>query len=224
MKKLLFIAATLTGFSCASAQDCKNYYFLQNNKTIEMSIYGKKGDLSAKQVYTVSDVKTAGGSTTGTVNSELFDKKGKSMAKSSCLIRCTGASLMVDMKMMLPQQQQQQVTTEAKIDEGFIEYPAGMKAGDLLKDATFSMDMNNNGIAGHLTMNLSNRKIEAKENVTTSAGSWECFKITYNGKITMKMAGIGIPMNVDGTEWYAPGFGVVKTQSKHGGTEITAIR
>jgi hypothetical protein len=40
----------------------------------------------------------------------------------------------------------------------------------------------------------------------------------------MKTMGIGLPaMNMDNTEWFAPGFGIVKTQSKHGGTAITAI-
>jgi hypothetical protein len=38
------------------------------------------------------------------------------------------------------------------------------------------------------------------------------------------MMGVGIPVNMDGVEWYAPGFGVVKTQSKHGATEISAIK
>jgi hypothetical protein len=36
--------------------------------------------------------------------------------------------------------------------------------------------------------------------------------------------GIGIPINADVTEWYAPGFGVVKTESGGGKTEITAIK
>jgi len=40
----------------------------------------------------------------------------------------------------------------------------------------------------------------------------------------MKTAGIGIPINMEGVEYFAPGFGIVKTESKHGGTEIVAIR
>jgi hypothetical protein len=35
--------------------------------------------------------------------------------------------------------------------------------------------------------------------------------------------GVGIPMNFEPTEWYAPGFGIIKTESKSGGTAITAI-
>jgi hypothetical protein len=36
--------------------------------------------------------------------------------------------------------------------------------------------------------------------------------------------GIGIPMNFDVTEWFAPGFGVVKTESNGGTTQVTAIK
>ena len=36
--------------------------------------------------------------------------------------------------------------------------------------------------------------------------------------------GIGVPIKDEGTEWFAPGFGVVKTEGKHGGTAITSIK
>jgi hypothetical protein len=36
--------------------------------------------------------------------------------------------------------------------------------------------------------------------------------------------GVGIPVNIEGTEWFAPGFGIVKTESKHGSTAITSIK
>ena len=68
------------------------------------------------------------------------------------------------------------------------------------------------------------RKVEDKEKVSTPAGSWDCYKISYKSKMSIKMMGVGIPVSMDGTEWYAPGFGVVKSVSKHGTTEITSIK
>ncbi len=73
-------------------------------------------------------------------------------------------------------------------------------------------------------MQVTNRKVQAKETVTTSAGTWDCYKITNSTKMKIKTMGIGMPMNIENTEWFAPGFGVVKTESKSGGTAITAIR
>lgn len=56
MKKITGFVLVLIA-SVAHAQDCNNYYYLQNNKTVEMSLYDKKGDASGRLVYTISDVK-----------------------------------------------------------------------------------------------------------------------------------------------------------------------
>jgi hypothetical protein len=225
--RLLFLLASFIGLlsNASLAQDCNNYYFLQKNKTVEMTIYNKKGDANGRQVYTVSDVTNSGDHITGTVNSEMFDKKGKSIAKGHSQIVCNGGVMMIDMTMQLPQQQQEQFAkAEVKADKIYIEYPNNMKAGDKLKDATLSMDIDNAGMKQNINMVTSDRTVAAKESVTTTAGTWDCFKITYKSKVTVKTMGIGMPFNIEGTEWFAPGFGIVKTESKHGGTAITAIK
>ena len=106
----------------------------------------------------------------------------------------------------------------------YIEYPASMQPGDQLKDANMNLEIDNSGMKQSVVMVVNNRKVEAKESVTTTAGTWECFKITSKNKISIKTMGVGIPVNFDSTEWYAPGFGIVKTESKHGGTAVTSIK
>ena len=226
MRATLLTAGFIGLLSTASfGQDCNSYYFLQENKTIEMTIYNKKGKPDGKQVYTVSNVSKNGSNTTATVNSEMFSEKGKSIAKGLSEIACSGGVMMVDMKMKLPQMQQEQFSkADVKADKIYIEYPANMKAGDKLKDATLDMTIDNSGMKQNVNMVTSDRTVAGKESVTTSAGTWECFKITYKSKITIKTMGIGMPFNIEGTEWFAPGFGIVKTESKHGGTAITAIK
>lgn len=211
---------------CASAQDCSNYLFLQKNKTIENTIYNKKGDAMGRQVYTVTDVTSAGGIVSGNLSSEMFDKNNKSMAKASSTVRCNGGVMMIDMKMLMPQQQQQQFDgkMEAKADDIYIEYPLGMKAGDMLKDGNMTLTTSNHGMQQTISMQMYERKVEAQEQVTTPAGTWNCFKISYKCKMGVKMGPINVPMNFDGIEWYAPGVGVIKTESKYGSTMITSIK
>jgi len=36
--------------------------------------------------------------------------------------------------------------------------------------------------------------------------------------------GIGIPMRAEVTEWFAPGFGVVKSDANGATTEITSVK
>ncbi|MBN9384230.1 MAG: hypothetical protein J0H74_25995 [Chitinophagaceae bacterium] len=225
MKSLLLALLSLTSFY-AHSQDCAHYLFLQKNKTIEMTIYNKKGEVSAKQVYQVSDVSSGGGVTKGSLSTEMFDKNGKSMAKASSTVQCNGGVMMVSMKMMLPQQQTEQIKMEAKAetDNMFLEYPGKLSVGDALKDGNMTMEMNTSGIPSKTTIVISDRKVEGQESVTTPAGTWDCYKITYKGKMTTKMGPIPINTNLDGTEWFVPGFGIVKTESKHGSTVITSIK
>jgi hypothetical protein len=224
MKKAAF--ALLLFANCyAWSQKCSDYYYLQNNKTIEMTIKNKKGNQTGKVIYVISNLSNKGNSTTATVNSEMFDKNGKSISKASNNVECENGTLSMDMKMLIPSAQQEQMGTMAATGTvSYIDYPGNMKESDALKDASFAADFTSaSGLKGNISMNMTNRKVVGKETVTTPAGSWECFKITYHSKMIFKM-GIGIPMNADVTEWYAPGFGVVKTESGGGTTEITSIK
>lgn len=224
MKMVLTFTIVLSVVS-TYAQDCKNYYYLQNNKTVEMSIYDKKGDLNGRLVYTVSGVANTGNLTTANVQSEMFDKKGKTIAKGTSVMKCNGGMMMINMKMIMPAPQTEQFSqASVKAEDFYIEYPVNMTTGDQLKDATLTMDMDNNGLQQSLTMTISDRKVENKEKITTPAGTWDCYKISYKSKMSIKVMNVGVPVNMDGTEWYSPGFGVVKTTSKYGATEITSIR
>lgn len=232
-KKFLLAACSLIALP-AFSQTCQNFLFLQKNKTIEMTVYNKKGEPNGREVYQVSDVSSSGGTTTGTLASEMFDKKDKSIAKANSSIQCKGGEIFVDMKMMLsPQQAQQSASASATVQAAYLDYPADMHVGDALKDGNLSMDLSARAPGGPpappgppqtLNMVISNRKVDAQESVTTAAGTWNCFKISFKSKVTVKTGPFGFPINLEGTEWYAPGFGIVKTESKYGRTEITSIK
>jgi hypothetical protein len=214
-------------FACTSAivkaQNC-NYYYLQNNKTVEITILDKKQRMSGKLIYKVSDVKKAGATTTSKVNSEIQDKNGKLIGSGASTMQCTNGILKVDMKMMVPVESQAMYTADASGASSYMEYPVSLNIGDKLPDANFAMDMNmNTGIRGHIDIDVTERMVAGKEKITTAAGTWDAYKITSKQKMLIRM-GIGIPRRDEVTEWYVPGFGVVKTQSKGGGTELTAIK
>jgi hypothetical protein len=228
LKHLTAIAAVCAcAIAPARAQDCSRYFFLQKDKTIEMTIYNRKGDENGKHVYQVSDVSGNGGTMTGKLTSEMFDKKGKSVAKGNSSVQCTGGIFSIDMRMILPQQQAEQANiseTEVTGQGNFIDYPGSMKVGDQLKDGNFAMDIKRGGMTQTLAMQITERKVLAQESVTTPAGTWDCFKISAHSHLSIKTGPIGIPINYDYTEWYASGFGIVKTEGKYGGTAITSIK
>src|SRR6187402_1406258 len=198
------------------SQECSSYYFLQNNKTIEMTISNNKGKESGKMTYVVSNSKKSGSSITATIDSEFVDAKGKSITKATNNVKCENGVMQMNMKAFIPPAQMEQMKTgEAKATDVYLEYPAKMNAGDQLKDGQFNMDYEStSGLKSSIEISITNRKVEGKETITTSAGTWECYKISAKNKIVSKIAGIGIPIRMDVIEWFAPGFGIVKTESK----------
>ncbi|MEJ7912919.1 MAG: hypothetical protein WKF70_07175, partial [Chitinophagaceae bacterium] len=92
------------------------------------------------------------------------------------------------------------------------------------------MDVNTSGIPSTTRFEMKNRKVLSRERVTSEAGSWEAYKISYEATIRIKMAGIGIPMVMKTTEWFVPFFGVVKTETfsrkgkKQGSSLLTGMK
>ena len=224
MKKMIW-AIGIMGTLPVFGQDCQQFLFFQKGKTIEMTIYNNTGAINGKQVYQVSNVTSESDTTTSNLSSELFDKTGKSFAKSNSLVKCTGGVMMVDMKMMMPQQSRSPGNTEATIGNEFLEFPFNLFVGEKLKDGSFTMHVTMQSIQETVAISITDRKVVSQEPVTTSAGSWSCFKINSTNTVTVNMAGRTMPpMSTESISWYKPGFGIIKTQSANGSTAITSIK
>lgn len=233
MKPALIFSALLLIFTPSRAQDCKGFYYL-NNGEVQMTVYDKKGSENGKLTYTISGAASNSGTTTAGFTSEMVNEKGKSISKASGTYKCSGGIMYLDARVAMPQEQLSAYKDmEVKADEIFIEYPASMSAGQTLKDANFKMEVFNKGnLFATATFDQVNRKVVAKETITTPAGTWECWKITYDAKFRSAVApmNIGIPLNLQGTEWFAPGFGIVKTETFNkngklmGSTMITSVK
>jgi hypothetical protein len=90
-------------------------------------------------------------------------------------------------------------------DAKYLVYPLNMKAGQTLEDGTVTINIINNGSPmGSFQMDVTNRKVEQAETLSTAAGSFDCFRITYDAMIKVKMMGIGFPVHMHVTEWFAP--------------------
>ena len=67
---------------------------------------------------------------------------------------------------------------------------------------------------GDVNMEITNRKVEQQETLSLPAGSFDCYKITYATTIKVKMMGIGFPIHMQVTEWFAPKLGrMVKSET-----------
>jgi hypothetical protein len=87
--KGIFVFAGLCLSTVVAAQDSGQFYYLQNNKTVVMTIFNKKDKETGRVTYKMTDVNSAAGVTSSTVNSEMRDEKGKLLSNAVTKMQCT---------------------------------------------------------------------------------------------------------------------------------------
>ncbi|MBS0031695.1 TapB family protein [Chitinophaga sp. 22321] len=230
MKSSLIFLFTLCCTCAAMAQDCKSYYYLLNNAEIEMTVYNASNAATGKTVYKVLNVHKDGDGLTSDFSNIFYDKNNKPVTTGSGHFKCSGNGVAVDMKMSIPSMPQAADTkVEGKTNAAFLDYPANMHVGQELQGGSFEMKSAVKGMEMVLRYVISNRKVVGNEKITSPAGSWNCFKIAYDINFEMTMMGKAVPMKLNAVEWFAPGFGPVKTASSKegkpmGGTLITGLK
>jgi hypothetical protein len=231
MKSLLFFSMCMVLSNTSFTQVCNTYYFMKSNSTVEQSHFDDKGKLSLKTSYKVNEVKQADNGTEAAVSQKVVDAKGKVISEGNATIRCDGNDLFIDMRLSMPAGP---VAPGGELDatsrKAYMAYPNSMKPGDKLENSSFSMQINQGSILQTVELKVLNRNVEKEESITTPAGTWKCMKISFDMDMSTRTAGIRIPFRMKGSEWYAAGFGVVKTESFNkngklvGTSEITSIK
>lgn len=224
MKKILSLTVLFILGISSFAQDCKSNLYMTQNAKFTVTIYDKKGAVSGIKTSQITDVKKSGDSYTSTISTSFTDGKGKTLSNGAGSYKCSGGILSADMKLFMPQEQTSKMGdgAEVKVDPVYLEYPANPSVGQSLKDAEFKMDIDmKNGLSTSTAFKEENRKVASKESITTPAGTWDAYLITYDGNLKTKVAGIGIPFNFSVKEWYVPGTGIVKSESYSKGGKLS---
>lgn len=213
------------------APGCGQYYYLSDHTTVQMTAYDKKGRPAMLLSYFISGVKDIPGGSQSKVRSELKDMNGKVVGSGEGIFKCENGRLSADMHVAMASMPMEQFKgMEVKATEAYLVYPGDMTVGSKLPDGAFHMDIYRKGkLFSQVDYNVGDREVEAaQEVITTPAGSWKCFRISYQVSIQVKM-GITIPMTYKVTEWFAPGFGVVRTVNHNkkgqpvGKAELTSL-
>lgn len=211
MKKLIGLMAFVGLFQLvAVGQDCKLYYPQTENVQLEYKSFDKKNKVTGSSVQKIRAIERGANSVSATIEAEYFDTKGASQGKSEMTARCENGIFYLDMKNFLnPQSIEGFKDMEMKIEGGSLEMPSKLNAGDELKSGDMKMIFSSSGTpVMTMTINISNRKVEAIQDVTTDAGTFKCFKISYD--IATKMM---FSVKAKGVEYYNEEVGMVKTES-----------
>ena len=212
MKLLSTIFALLLAPAlCFSQIDCKPYVPTKKGATWEITNYSQKGKQTGKIAYELIDKVEDGNTITFTIKNVTYDDKGKEIFSNTYNAKCVDGEFEFDMAYkMNGESLKAYQNMDVEIDASEFEIPSmDASPGTILDDGTLEVGIGADGASMFkMTIFITDRKIEAKENITTPAGSFDCIVLSQN--VTTKMI-----VNVKGSskEWYAENVGLVRSES-----------
>ena len=207
----LLLLLPLTAF----AQDCATMYdFFQEGVKLEYTSYNKKDKIQAVRTQEVVSISNHGDTLIASITMTAVDKKGKNPYQDTFPMKCYKGSIYMDMRSIIPPTQNRQQTADVQISVSGTDqmFPGDMRVGQTLPDAEMEMSME---LGALQLMNskyfVKNRKVESQESLTTSAGTYTCYKISYDFEYKL----LGTRKNHI-EYWYSPKVGMVKSVTYDG--------
>jgi len=209
---MAFVGLSLTQ---SDSNDCATYYPLAKGMKWTYQEFNKKGKLDGTSTTFVEDVIYSDNKTEYKIKATSTDAKGKqdedTLANKTFSYICENGTLKMDMSQMIPQETIDGMKgMEMSIEQTEMAIPSTLKVGQKLADASITMKVSSNGMAiMTITVNITNRKVEKMESVTTDAGTYNAVLLTY--KSSMKMGFMN--STTTSKDWLSPEVGLVKSET-----------
>ncbi len=207
MKKLLFITALFTTFISFSQPDCQPYIPQEKGAKWEITNYNAKGKEQGKISYELLDKVENGNDITFKIRSVSTDDKGKNTFTNDFEAYCKDGKFEFSMAFKMDGSAMQAYQNmDIDVDASDLVIPSmNEKPGTTLDDGTMTVSVAN---LFNMKVNITDRKIEAKEKIETPAGSFDCLVLSQTVNTQMIFN-----MEASSKEWYAKGVGMVRAEN-----------
>ena len=211
IKYLLISCALIFLTNALSAQDCANLIPLKEGTKMEIKHYNAKDKLQSTSFTTIKSKKITAKGYEVSVDVKSVEEKGKKENSSTLTFKCEAGVFIWDMNDMMkgamPGEGMENMNI--KVSGAALKFPAKLAVGQKLDDAEMTIAMESGGMTMMtVTMRFINRKVESMEKITTPAGTYNCYKITY--EVESKAMFTSKTRQID---WMAEGVGMVRTES-----------
>lgn len=208
----LLAASSLLLFSTLRAQDCSEMFeFFREGAMLEYTHYDKKGKPETIHTHHITRLEQSKDTLIAYTEVTIIQaKNNKETAKYTVPIKCCKETLFFNMRSITPPVEAgQSPDIQMEFSGTDLSYPRNLRVGQTLPDSEMEMVARMGSL--QLMKNryvIKNRRVEAEESVTTSGGTFKCYKIAYD--FEFQLLGTRTSRN---EVWYAPAVGTVKSVS-----------
>jgi hypothetical protein len=216
------LLALLFAYAGQAQTNCSSYYPLKEGTTFQLTMYDDKDKTTGIIDYTVQEATDD----SAKMSYEMHDEKGKLITASEYSMQCNGDGISIDFNsLMSPGLMEQYKDMEVDITGTDLMLPNNLSPGQTLPDANMLMNVRMAPINMKMTVDITNRKVDGMESVTTPAGTFDCVVISWDHESKM-----GIKFTGTAKQWLAEGVGMVKQENYNkkgkliGGSLLTSFK
>ncbi|WP_299213213.1 hypothetical protein [uncultured Aquimarina sp.] len=212
MRTLSIILVILALGKLTAQNNCSQFYPSKEGTTITMHHFNHKNKLTSKTSYEVLDINSSGSESKITMSMYLSDaKKQKKITEAQFTVTCDGGITTLDPESIIsPNLFNQYKNMEYRIEGNGIDIPNSLSVGQELPDGQVTMSVDAGVMSIDMTVDLKKRKVASTEIITTSAGSFNCYLITYINETNMSM---GMKQTSYVKQWIAKDVGLVQQET-----------
>lgn len=213
---LLLVFLFFLGFNPTQsvAQECSQPLGLSKNTEFvyQVTDKGNKSGILSNKV--VQQGQQQNGLFVTTFKSARLDKNNRTKTIEEYHISCKGDSIYLDAMMLMREQ-----TIKAFEGKDFdfapkdVAYPRHMQVGQLLPNGSLGVNVRSSTVnITKISILASDRKVEAQEKITTPAGTFDSFRITYQYTVELDAMGMALREVYQVEEHFSPEHGLIKCQ------------
>lgn len=224
MKNTVLVIILLLAMGSLQAQECTVYIPNEVNMELKYSNANGKGKIQSYETQKLINEETIDNMVTYTVVSTSYDGKNQDeiTSQDTMEFKCRDNVFVIDMEQYADKSQMESENSEIDInitaDE--IYYPANLSPGTKLNDGFVKIEITSGPMVITNITRIFNREVVSKEDITTDAGTFSCYKITQNfenktGFITFKFHTV---------EWIIEGLGTIRTETYNKKDKLQSVK
>jgi len=218
--KYIYLAIVTLIFALPGSVGAQSCSALASNAVGTMLTYktydGRDRHTSTLRQHVISN-RVELGYQTLSMEQEVFDGKGSSVSKGEYIIRCKDGVLFLDMTRMVPAEAVKGMEgMEVRSDQNLLRLPHDVIVGQMLPEATLSMELGPEGASSLMTLDLtiSERKVAAKEAIEVSAGTFDAVVLTQKTTARTRVVVLRKTYELSDRLWFDENRGIlIKSES-----------
>ena len=188
--KTIFTVLISAFFLSVTAQECSQYYMQSQGKQLVYYQYDKRDRHELTTVYEVTEVTPEAGGQRIAIDMQLIDARNDELiVKGDFEALCSLGVTSVEPKSMIaPGLFDQYSGMEYTIEGDNLTMPNNLEVGQILPEAQVTMKVNAGGIGLKTKVIRKDQIVDRRESITTPAGTFNCYVITYTNIMKMGLA------------------------------------